>query len=104
MIITSEQFWCPRCGRLPLGLSDRKIAPGVFGGWASITCLKCGSKDGDLVCAGDTEACSVTGDGFCRFHGNYVGANAHPGGFAASKERQQHDIGVARTGRGHRGP
>lgn len=91
MIITSEQFWCPRCGRLPLSMSERDVPPGWLGGWKTITCRRCGGTDGDLVCRGDTGACRVEG-AWCGFHGNYTGEDPHPHGRTASYWRQHAEV------------
>lgn len=101
MILTTEQFWCPRCGRLPRTDSDMYVEPGLMGGWTTLTCCHCGNTDGDLVCSGDTEACAVSADGqFCRFHGNYTGQNPHPHGRARSQERAARE--AAALARHHR--
>lgn len=90
MIITTEKFWCPQCGRLPLGDVSMIVSPGHVGGWNSITCRRCGSTGGDIVCDGDvTDVCKVWSDGWCSFHSNYVGPNPHPFGLEASRERQK---------------
>ena len=88
MILTTEDFWCPRCGRLPRAECSMYVEPGRAGGWNTITCRRCGGTDGDLTCNGDTAACRVRG-AWCSFHGNYTGANPHPFGRAASLGRTQ---------------
>ena len=65
-VYTTENFWCPRCGRLPLQMGRMYVAPGIIGGWTSITCARCGGTDGDIACRGETAACVVLPDGFCR--------------------------------------
>lgn len=90
MIVTTEQFWCPNCGRLPWNMSEREVPTGWVGGWKTITCRQCGSTEGDMVCRGDTGACQVEEGNWCRFHGNYTGENPHPHGRTASYWRQKH--------------
>jgi hypothetical protein len=87
MILTTEDFWCPRCGRLPQAACSMYVKPGHLGGWTTITCRRCGDTGGDICCRGETAACFVLSDGFCRFHANYIGANPHPRGKIASQAR-----------------
>ena len=86
---TTENVWCPRCGRLPLQMGHMYCEPGLIGGWTTLTCRQCGRTDGDIACRGETAACVVLLDGFCRFHGNFVGEHPHPHGREASHVRQQ---------------
>lgn len=91
MIITTEQFWCPKCGRMPWSTARLEIPPGWAGGWKSITCRRCGDTKGDMVCRGETAACQVDAE-WCQFHGNYIGENPHPHGRTASYWRQRHTV------------
>ena len=86
---TTENFWCPRCGRLPLQMGQMYVEPGLIGSWTTITCRQCSGTDGDIVCRGDTGACVLLLDGFCRFHGNFIGEHPHPHGVKVSRERQE---------------
>jgi hypothetical protein len=92
MIVTTENFWCPQCGHLPLNEGHMEVAAGHIGGWTSLTCRRCGSTGGDIVCDGDTDACRLWSDGWCSFHANYTGPNPHPFGLEASRERQKREL------------
>lgn len=86
MILTNEQVWCPVHGRMPLS-EAAAYSDQVFFGWAPHYCKRCGSSV-ELVCNGDCGAgCAVESDGFCTWHGNYLGPSPFPAGVDEAKRR-----------------
>jgi hypothetical protein len=90
VITFDDDFWCPKCGRLPLNQGRVFDADRDKFGCTRAQCVRCGAA-GEYVCNGDSPGCRLWSDGWCGFHGNYKGLDPHPYGLAHSRARQKRE-------------